>query len=173
MEMDFMGLNSKEEAIEAGGLENLNNHQLDENQKNIDPHGSAQLTIFYKGTVNIFDNMSPEKAHAIMLLAGNGAKAHAQAQVYADTPRTTTIGQPMNMTLSSPLSLGASITRDAPKKMNSFRRVMQSGLANGLIWAMFTFNSTKELKALKYYYDNNIISVIITNTKRVSLAFDI
>ncbi|KAD4983121.1 hypothetical protein E3N88_19792 [Mikania micrantha] len=126
MEMDFMGLNSKEEAIEAGGLENLNNHQLDENQKNIDPHGSGQLTIFYKGTVNIFDNMSPEKAHAIMLLAGNGAKAHSHAQDYADTPRTTTIGQPMNMTLSSPLSLGASITRDAPKKMNSFRRVMQS-----------------------------------------------
>ncbi|KAL8227577.1 hypothetical protein R6Q57_015161 [Mikania cordata] len=63
-----------------------------------------------------------------MLLAGNEAHAHAkaQAQVYADTPRTTTIGQPMNMTLSSPLSLGASITRDAPKKMNSFRRVMQS-----------------------------------------------
>ncbi|KAI3729285.1 hypothetical protein L6452_17938 [Arctium lappa] len=33
----------------------------------------AQLTIFYGGIVNVYDDISPEKAQAIMFLAGKGA----------------------------------------------------------------------------------------------------
>lgn len=33
--------------------------------------GNAQLTIFYAGDVNVYDNVSPEKAQKIMLLAGS------------------------------------------------------------------------------------------------------
>ncbi|KAJ6721299.1 PROTEIN TIFY 6B-LIKE ISOFORM X1 [Salix viminalis] len=50
----------------------------------------AQLTIFYAGTVNIFDDISPEKAQAIMFLAGNGssipsnsAQPKVQVQAYS------------------------------------------------------------------------------------------
>ncbi|XP_068658314.1 protein TIFY 6B-like isoform X2 [Aristolochia californica] len=34
--------------------------------------GSAQLTVFYGGTVNVYDDISAEEAQAIMFLAGNG-----------------------------------------------------------------------------------------------------
>ncbi|KAK9051035.1 hypothetical protein SSX86_027660 [Deinandra increscens subsp. villosa] len=138
MERDFMGLNFKEEAIEADllkssavewslsyGPEAPNIRQLEEeNQQNINLSKAAQLTIFYKGTVNVFDDMSPEKAQSIMLFAGN--IAGAQAQTHAATPKTTVVGEHINTTLLSSSSLGPSGTRDAPNVMSSLRRVMQS-----------------------------------------------
>ncbi|KAL6281711.1 hypothetical protein ACE6H2_018592 [Prunus campanulata] len=52
----------------------------------------AQLTIFYAGSVNVYDDISPETAQAIMLLAGNGpfpthCKAPTIAKVPAPIPR--------------------------------------------------------------------------------------
>nr|XP_043624679.1 protein TIFY 7-like [Erigeron canadensis] len=153
MERDFMGLNSKEEAIEAvlskgvagqwslsNGYEALHNRHSGENQKSMGENGvpqePVQLTIFYRGMVNVYNDMSPEKAQAIMLLAGNGSKTQAQV----GTPRTTPAGdgvhvsQPMNNPLPSPVSggdspgTGSTTATDSPNVMNSLRRVMQSAV---------------------------------------------
>ncbi|KAL8218696.1 hypothetical protein R6Q57_022069 [Mikania cordata] len=79
----------------------------------------AQLTIFYGGKVNVYHDISPEKAQAIMLSAGNGASAntpqpHAQAQVpVSRTPigDAVYVAQPINpqpcSAISSPMSISS------------------------------------------------------------------
>ncbi|CAH1417036.1 unnamed protein product [Lactuca virosa] len=114
MERDFMGLNSKEEAIEAGDSRRTGNHSGVQVQQ----RSPVQLTIFYKGTVNVYDDMSPEKAQAIMLLAGNG--------VHVSQPMTTAPSSPVSINPSTGTSSRAAM--DATKAMSSLRRVMQSAV---------------------------------------------
>ncbi|XP_038892527.1 protein TIFY 6B-like isoform X2 [Benincasa hispida] len=80
-----------------------------------------QLTIFYGGTVNVYNDITPEKAQAIMFLAGAGAAisniAHPKAQAHGMGAKMTTaseaapINQPVSAlpcpALSSPLSVSS------------------------------------------------------------------
>ncbi|XP_068663814.1 protein TIFY 6B-like isoform X2 [Aristolochia californica] len=66
--------------------------------------GSAQLTIFYGGTVNVYDDITVEKAQAIMFLAGNG-------NANPNTTRTpVNISAPMKPEPCSGLSSPISVT---------------------------------------------------------------
>ncbi|KAM3324666.1 protein TIFY 6B isoform X1 [Capsicum chacoense] len=80
----------------------------------------AQLTIFYGGTVNVFDDISPERAQAIMFLAGNGCTAlnmvQPRFQLQASAPKPAAadgvcVNQTPNMLpasgLSSPMSVSS------------------------------------------------------------------
>lgn len=85
------------------------------------PGSPAQLTIFYAGAVYVYDAISPEKAQAMMVLAGSASStptnaANLKAQVLAPTSKLAAaadgipVNQPINTSnsaLSSPLSVSS------------------------------------------------------------------
>ncbi|KAF8021129.1 hypothetical protein BT93_G1533 [Corymbia citriodora subsp. variegata] len=88
--------------------------------KTIKPTVPPQLTIFYAGTVNVYDDISPEKAQAIMQLARNGAQMASktsQAKCFVQAPTTANtagdhvdLNQPTTQpfsSISSPLSVSS------------------------------------------------------------------
>ncbi|XP_039004040.1 protein TIFY 6B-like [Hibiscus syriacus] len=68
----------------------------------------AQLTIFYGGEVNVFDDITPEKAQAIMFLAGSSsAYPKPQAQTHILKP-VQVESVPANQIINTQLNSGAS-----------------------------------------------------------------
>ncbi|MFS8032946.1 putative transcription factor TIFY family [Helianthus anomalus] len=101
----------------------------------------AQLTIFYDGMVNVYDDISPEKAQAIMRLAENGhfvAMADApqqRTQAQGPVPTSPRPCSPVSSSMSvsshyvGPLTDGPHSETEAAKRiMSSLGQVMQSAI---------------------------------------------
>ncbi|KAK6931623.1 Tify domain [Dillenia turbinata] len=87
-----------------------------ETWNNFKPAGpSAQLTIFYAGAVNVYDDITPEKAQAIMFLAGQGASMASNGVKVPEPTLKLSAGDGVHITqpistppcsaLSSPISV--------------------------------------------------------------------
>ncbi|XWS34452.1 hypothetical protein CRYUN_Cryun21dG0039800 [Craigia yunnanensis] len=83
--------------------------------KSVRASGSpTQLTIFYAGTVNVYDDITPEKAQAIMFLAGNGSSMASNVvhpKVQGQTPISKPVqvdNVPANQLINTQLSSGIS-----------------------------------------------------------------
>ncbi|XP_050946807.1 protein TIFY 6B-like isoform X4 [Cucumis melo] len=104
-----------------------------------------QLTIFYGGTVNVYNDITPEKAQAIMFLAGAGAAisniSHSKAQAHAMGAKMAAASDaaPMNQpvsalpcpALSSPLSV-SSHTGTQSASGSSCTDELRGGKTNGV-----------------------------------------
>ncbi|WRX14723.1 Tify domain - like 2 [Theobroma cacao] len=114
MERDFMGLNSKESLVVVKEEVNYEGYK-EIGVKSVKASGSpAQLTIFYAGTVNVYEDITPEKAQAIMYLAQNGSSvassvAHPKVQVQTPISKPVQVDSvPANQLINTQLSSGLS-----------------------------------------------------------------
>ncbi|KAJ9153059.1 hypothetical protein P3X46_026548 [Hevea brasiliensis] len=98
----------------------------------------AQLTIFYGGTVNVYDDISPEKVQAIMFLAGQDSSissnmALPKIQVHAPSskpiatdvnPVNHNVTTPPCSRLSSPLSVSSQTGAQSGSGSTSTEEIM-------------------------------------------------
>ncbi|KAK9105921.1 hypothetical protein Scep_022765 [Stephania cephalantha] len=153
-------------------------------QRNIaKPAGaSAQLTIFYGGSVSVYEDVSPEKAQAIMFLAGNGAStnpsvATPRAPVPGPTPKQVAAdgihGNPSHSTspcsgLSSPISVTSHATPQSGNGSSGTDEVIPARSIGALTVSTSLPEPPKAVTSIKP--TTNLMPAAVPQARKASLA---
>ncbi|GJT14260.1 TIFY 6B-like protein isoform X1 [Tanacetum coccineum] len=135
----------------------------------------AQLTIFYGGMVNVYDGISPEKAQAIMFMAGNGSFIGA-GNSSPTTPVTPIRPQPCSA-VSSPISVSShpfGPPDQNERVMSSLGQAMQSAVPQARKASLARFlEKRKERVMASFPYSlskNNIDYASSSNSQAIAVA---
>ncbi|XP_030529157.2 uncharacterized protein LOC115739977 [Rhodamnia argentea] len=144
----------------------------------IKSYGPNQLTIFYAGTVVVYDDVPPEKVQALMFLARSGTckspkTLHSRCHVQAPTPGNiisnhVVLKQPATRPcsgLSSPFSV---VSHPAPE-LGSGPTNMEKGNTEG-VTAPGKVDSPKMVGAMRSTYATTMISAALPQPPKASLA---
>ncbi|KAL3379138.1 hypothetical protein AABB24_000046 [Solanum stoloniferum] len=143
----------------------------------------AQLTIFYGGTVNVFEDISPEKAQAIMFLAGHGCappnvvQPRFQLQASASKPAAADgvcVNQTPNMLpasgLSSPMSVSSHPIGQSDGSSGNKDDMKMSKTANISVTPLVKLDTSKIVTSLGPVGATTIMTAAVPQARKASLA---
>ncbi|KAL3347160.1 hypothetical protein AABB24_021039 [Solanum stoloniferum] len=143
----------------------------------------AQLTIFYGGTVNVFEDISPEKAQAIMFLAGHGCappnvvQPRFQIQASASKPAAADgvcVNQTPNMLpasgLSSPMSVSSHPIGQSDGSSGNKDDMKMFKTANISVTPLVKLDTSKIVTSLGPVGATTIMTAAVPQARKASLA---
>ncbi|XP_010317740.1 jasmonate ZIM-domain protein 3 isoform X1 [Solanum lycopersicum] len=143
----------------------------------------AQLTIFYGGMVNVFEDISPEKAQAIMFLAGHGCappnvvQPRFQLQASASKPAAADgvcVNQTPNMLpasgLSSPMSVSSHPIGQSDGSSGNKDDMKMSKTANISVTPHVKLDTSKIVTSLGPVGATTIMTAAVPQARKASLA---